>query len=241
MSGCIPTVALSSMDDPGEGRESLDSFEADSTASLFSWELQGSTASLLGTGVSVVGRFCKDRELDFVVVSFKQEDRDGLLSLEVGVEALLPVWAADLEKNPRMLCCFPVDESVELLLFLAMEGVFAGVRAGALGFSPIFAVAASIGQQDTQLQDRNQTPTGNSRHKDTARWWGAGGRSKGGRKGTEAGTMLSCCGVGKVEITRSLAPEGAFSVASRTRIWGACPKEWPKLLPCQPRAFNSMP
>lgn len=94
-----------------------------------------------------MGRLAKDRELDFVVVSFKQDDGDGLLSLmvadevllEPGVEALLLDWVADLEKKPRILCCFPVDERVELLLFLAVDGVLAGVRVGALDFSPIFA------------------------------------------------------------------------------------------------------
>lgn len=100
-----------------------------------------------------MGRFTKDRELDFVVVSFRQDDGDGLLSLavadgvvlEAGAAALVPDWAADLAKNPRMLCCFPVDESVELLLFLAVDGVFAGVRAGTLDFSPIFAGNESMG------------------------------------------------------------------------------------------------
>lgn len=47
-------------------------------------------------------------------------------------------WGVDLEKNPRMLCCFPVDDNA-LALFLAVEGVFAGVRAGTVELSPIFA------------------------------------------------------------------------------------------------------
>lgn len=91
--------------------------------------------------------------MDFVVVSFKQDDGEGLLSLgvadgvalETGVEALLLDWVADFEKKPRILCCFPVDESVKLLVFFAVEGVLAGVRAEALDFSPIFAEIESIG------------------------------------------------------------------------------------------------
>lgn len=58
-----------------------------------------------------------------------------------------------------MLCCFPVDEGIELLLFLAVEGVFAGVRAEALDFSPILAETGSIGQIDKKLSDRTQAPT----------------------------------------------------------------------------------
>lgn len=152
MSGFTSTAALSSADEPGEGRESLDSLASTCIASLFSWELRGSTASLLGTGVRVVGRLAKDRELDFVVVSFRQDGGDALLSfgvadrvaLEVGVEALLLDWVADLEKKPNILCCFPVDANDKLLAFLAVEGVLAGVRAGVLDFSPIFVENESI-------------------------------------------------------------------------------------------------
>lgn len=87
-----------------------------------------------------------------MVVSFKQDGGDALLSfvvadgvaLEVGVEALLLDWVADFEKNPRILCCFPVDASDKLLAFLAVEGVLAGVRAGALDFSPIIVEIGSI-------------------------------------------------------------------------------------------------
>lgn len=90
--------------------------------------------------------------MDFVVVSFKQDGGDALLSfgvadgvaLEVGVEALLLDWVADLEKKPRILCCFPVDANDKLLAFLAVEGVLAGVRAGALDFSPIFVENKTI-------------------------------------------------------------------------------------------------
>lgn len=138
----------SSEEAPGDGRESLGTFESTCIVSLFSCELRGSGASLLGTGVMVEDRFTKDSELDFVVVSFRQDDDGVLLSLEVAagedVEVDVgPVFigrVADLAKKPRMLCCFPVDdESVLLLLFLAVDGVLAGVRAGVLDLSPIFA------------------------------------------------------------------------------------------------------
>lgn len=59
---------------PGEGRLSLlSTLLSTCMASLFSCELRGSKASLLGTGVMVEeGRFEKDNALDFVVVSFRQ-------------------------------------------------------------------------------------------------------------------------------------------------------------------------
>lgn len=137
--------------------------ESRGTKSLFSCELSGSTASLLGTGVMVEGRFAKGSELDLVVFSLRQEDDDdndggeededflsplvAMARLEVGLER---VWAAALEKKPKMLCCLPVDEELgaKLMLpldFFAVEGVFAGVRAGTLELSPIFEDSGSIG------------------------------------------------------------------------------------------------
>lgn len=148
MGGFTSTAALSSTTgEPGDGRESLDSLESMCTASLFSWELRGSTASLLGRGVSVMSRLAENKELDFVVFSFKQDDGDALMSfkaavgiaLEACVEPLVLDWVADLEKKPRMLCCLPVEGMLELLVFFAVTGVFAGVRAGALEVSPIIA------------------------------------------------------------------------------------------------------
>lgn len=153
-------LVSTSDEDPGEGRESLGTggFWSTCMASLFSWELRGSAASLLGTGVMVGGRFAKDSALDFVVVSLRHEkaallsleaaDADGV-DLEVGEAPFVPACAAALEKKPRMLCCFPVDEAgpllpMPLMLFLAVEGVFAGVRPGALDFSPIFTGCSSI-------------------------------------------------------------------------------------------------
>lgn len=108
--------------------------------------------------------------MDFVVVSFKQDGGDGLpslgvadgVALEAGVEALLLDWVADLEKKPRILCCFPVDDSDKLLAFLAVEGVLAGVRAGALDFSPIFVDIESINWQERhggcRIQLKRQKP-----------------------------------------------------------------------------------
>lgn len=148
VSGFTSTAILSSSasDDPREGREPLDNLESICIASLFSWELRGSIASLLGTGVEFVSRFAENKELDFVVVSFKQDD-GGLASFDAGVRVALEAcvglleldWVPDLEKKPRILCCFPFDDIVELLGFLVVAGVFAGVGAGALEFSPIVA------------------------------------------------------------------------------------------------------
>lgn len=100
----------------------------------------------------VEGRFAKASELDLDVVSFKHEDDLDDLSplavvagvgvgLETGEDALGLDWAweAALEKKPRMLCCLPVDDELE-----SVEGVFAGVRAGTLDLSPIFADSGSV-------------------------------------------------------------------------------------------------
>lgn len=132
----------SSAGDFGDGKESIGTLESTVMTSTFSWELRGSAASLLGTGVMLDGRLAKDNELAFVV---SLRHVDGTLSaLEVdavgGADAeaeeaetaalgLALGWVA-LEKKPKMLCCLPVE-----------EGVFAGVRAAALaGFSTIFSL-----------------------------------------------------------------------------------------------------
>lgn len=127
-------LSLSSSGDAGDGRESLEILVSSTIASTFSWELRGSTASLLGTGVRLEERFAKESELLFVV-SFRHDDL--LFSLEAD-EALLEFgvalvdlgWVAALEKKPKMLCCFPVDE---------------GVLAGAAAFSPMLVGFGSIG------------------------------------------------------------------------------------------------
>lgn len=125
--------------------------------STFSWELRGSAASLLGTGVMLDERLAKDSELAFVV-SLRQVDGtlsffevDGVAEAEEAGALALGLglgWPA-LEKKPKMLCCFALD-----------EGVFAGVRAGVLaGFSPIFS--QMTGQFDSIIQihtsDKNST------------------------------------------------------------------------------------
>lgn len=135
----------SSAGDFGDGKESLRTLESMFMTSTFSWELNGSAASLLGTGVMLDGRLAKDNELAFVVSLRHVDDAlavlldvDGVAVAEAavaeaGAEALGfgLGWLA-LEKKPKMLCCFAVD-----------EGVFAGVRAGALaGLSPIFSKVA---------------------------------------------------------------------------------------------------
>lgn len=125
----------SSAGDFGDGKESLGTLESTVMTSTFSWELRGSAASLLGTGVMVDGRLAKDNELAFVVslrhvdCTLSALEVDGVAEAEEAGALALGLalgWLA-FEKKPKMLCCFAVD-----------EGVFAGVRAGALaGFSPI--------------------------------------------------------------------------------------------------------
>jgi hypothetical protein len=84
------------------------------TVEWFSWELEGSTASLLGTGVTLAGFLLSWRELDLVVSCRQGEELVFLVE-----EAL---WGA-LEKKPRMLfCCFAAVEDDELV-FLAKDGV----------------------------------------------------------------------------------------------------------------------
>lgn len=98
----------------------------------FSWELEGSRASLLGTGVMLAAGFLlTGRELDFVV-SFKQGE-ESFVSLGEGFadEAGPPVgvWAG-LEKKPKMLFCLPPVDDMELV-FLDSDGVLGS------DFSPI--------------------------------------------------------------------------------------------------------
>lgn len=109
--------------------------------SMFSCELEGSMASLLATGVTVVVRLETSIELA-LVVSLRHCGDASLLLVDAGFvdgEGLGPLAvpaAADLEKKPRMLCCLPVDGA-----FFTDDGVFAGVRATAAAFSPILSQA----------------------------------------------------------------------------------------------------
>lgn len=128
----------------------MGTLESTVMTSTFSWELRGSAASLLGTGVMVDGRLAKDNELAFVV-SLRHVDGtlsalevDGVAEAEAAGAPALGLglgWLA-FEKKPKMLCCFAAD-----------EGVFAGVRAGALaGFSPISSQMAGQFNPIIQIQ-----------------------------------------------------------------------------------------
>lgn len=120
--------STNSEEEPGEGKECIGTFWSSWTASWFSWELRGSTASLLGTGVRAEGRLAKESELDFVV-SWRVDE---------GV-------AEALEKKPKMLFCFPADDDDNMAVaFLAVDGVLAGV---CRGFSDWLTMAAGATAQ----------------------------------------------------------------------------------------------
>lgn len=100
----------------------------------FSWELGGSIASLLGTGVVIflvrAGLLLSWRELVLArEVSFRHGDEAGSPELAAGVELEAGDEAmVDFAKKPSMLfCCLPVEEA-ELAL-LTKVGGFAGVFA----------------------------------------------------------------------------------------------------------------
>lgn len=144
----------SSAGDFGDGKESIGTLESTVMTSTFSWELRGSAASLLGTGVMLDGRLAKDNELAFVVSLRHVDDTLSVLEVdevadaaaeaeEAGTAALgLALGWLALEKKPKMLCCFAVD-----------AGVFAGVRAAALaGFSTIFSLVTGQFDPITQIQ-----------------------------------------------------------------------------------------
>ncbi len=124
-------------------------------ASLFSWELRGSAASLLGTGVAVVVRLVTSIELALVVVSLRHWGEESRLLEDAGlvdgdglaVAPLVAPAAPVLEKKPRMLRCLPVDGAC--FAVFAVAGVFAGVRAAGddLDFSIILP-----GEQSCSVQ-----------------------------------------------------------------------------------------
>lgn len=89
---------------------------------MFSWELEGSMASLLGTGVTV-DRLGRVRKL-VLVVSFRHGRVD---SESLGVAGVGFATDEGLAKKPRMLCCFPAD--AEPTIFFCLDGVLAGVFA----------------------------------------------------------------------------------------------------------------
>lgn len=111
-----------------------------------------------------MGRFfAKEREFD-LVVSRRQDDVFSCLAADDGAgpaegEGTLGLDCADvLEKKPKMLCCFRVDDSMALP-FLAVDGVLAGV---CLWGSDLSTIAASATAQLRQIQgqklQRTTTP-----------------------------------------------------------------------------------
>lgn len=97
--------------------------------------------SLLGTGVTLEGRFGAGLDLELeCVLSLRCRGSSCFMAdaatLVVGEEAGPLALAApeDLAKKPRMLCCLPVDT---VPAFFAADTALAGVRAGAVGFSPM--------------------------------------------------------------------------------------------------------
>lgn len=97
--------------------------------------------SLLGTGVTLEGRFGAGLGLKLeCVLSLRCRGSSCFMAdaatLVVGEEAGPLALAApeDLAKKPRMLCCLPVDT---VPAFFAADTALAGVRAGAVGFSPM--------------------------------------------------------------------------------------------------------
>lgn len=119
--------------------------------SLFSWELDGLTASLLGTGVVLAGRFALD-----LVVSFKYRAGGSFLTkaeaLAEGEEAGPLVVVEDLEKKPKMLCCLPVETVAD---FLIEDVALAGVRA-VVDFSPMLSSVVNSQGQWSMIQDGTQ-------------------------------------------------------------------------------------
>lgn len=109
--GCLVQISAGVT---GEGGASLNTLGV--ASEWFSWELEGSSASLLGTGVTLAGfRLAR-------VVSLRHGDESTAdLAVDDGGAGEL-FWGA-LEKKPRMLfCCLPPVDDMELV-FLASEGV----------------------------------------------------------------------------------------------------------------------
>lgn len=142
-------------------------------ASRFSWELEGSIASLLGTGVTVVVRLGTSIELALVVslrhwgdVSRWLEDAglvDGEEVAPLAVPLAVPA-AGVLEKKPRMLRCLPVDGA----FLVADDGAFAGVRAAVADLSTILPCTAASYNDPTATHSCNDQ-WGNERRGDAGR------------------------------------------------------------------------
>lgn len=113
---CLTTISAGVK---GEGRLSPTTLSL--SRPKFSWELGGSMASLLGTGVMLLAREILAIELDFVV-SLRQGDELSVGGVAFGVDDI-PLLA----KKPRMLLCLPVEAGLR-----AVDGVRAGVWPGAM-------------------------------------------------------------------------------------------------------------
>jgi hypothetical protein len=121
----------------------------------FSWELVGSGASLLGTGV-IFERLGLAVKL-ILVLSRRQLDEGplvfGVLAEEAGVEEALL-------KKPKMLRCLP-PEADALPVFLEPFGVFAGVRTGIEeAFSGAIVIPSSPGYGDISQSLKMPTSKG---------------------------------------------------------------------------------
>ena len=123
MMACALGVCLTSAEVTGDGKVGAATLTF--VESTFSWELEGSMASLLGTGVTVdLPGLARKLSL---VDSFRHV---GEASASLGADGVGVLFAADagLLKKPRMLCCLPVD--AEPPVFFCVDGVLAGVFAG---------------------------------------------------------------------------------------------------------------
>lgn len=115
-------VCLASAGVTGDGKEGAATLAF--VESTFSWELEGSMASLLGTGVTVdLPGFARKLSL---VDSLRHV---GEASAPLEADGVGVFFAADagLPKKPKILCCFPVD--AEPPVFFCVDGVLAGVFA----------------------------------------------------------------------------------------------------------------
>lgn len=113
----------------GEGSTRLNTLTV--ASEWFSWELEGSMASLLGTGVMLDGRLLSWSEL----VSFRHEE----VLVDLADDGGSPFWGV-LEKKPKMLCCCLPEAEPDELDFFASDGVLG------LAFSPIFRVSTRTKQ-----------------------------------------------------------------------------------------------
>lgn len=116
-------VCLASAGVTGDGKEGAATLTF--VESTFSWELEGSMASLLGTGVTVdLPGFARKLSL----VDSLRHVEEASAPLEADGVGVLFAADAGLPKKPKILCCFPVD--TEPPVFFCVDGVLTGVFAG---------------------------------------------------------------------------------------------------------------